>query len=41
MEKINWLAEVEKRRELLIKDTQELLHIKSLLDEGPIIFRKN
>jgi succinyl-diaminopimelate desuccinylase len=33
MEKIDWFAEVEKRKELLIKDTQELLHIKSLLDE--------
>lgn len=27
------MEEVEKRREALIKDTQELLHIKSLLDE--------
>jgi succinyl-diaminopimelate desuccinylase len=31
--KINWMNEVEKRKEDLIKDTQELLHIKSLLDE--------
>jgi succinyl-diaminopimelate desuccinylase len=27
------MSEVEKRKEALIKDTQELLHIKSLLDE--------
>ncbi|MDP4085912.1 MAG: dipeptidase PepV [Bacillota bacterium] len=33
MTNINWMKEVEKRREALIKDTQELLHIKSLLDE--------
>jgi succinyl-diaminopimelate desuccinylase len=31
--KINWIAEVEKRKDLLLKDTQNLLHIKSLLDE--------
>jgi succinyl-diaminopimelate desuccinylase len=31
--KIDWMSEVEKRREELIKDTQNLLHIKSLLDE--------
>lgn len=30
---INWMNEVEKRKEELIKDTQQLLHIKSLLDE--------
>ena len=30
---INWMNEVEKRKEELIKDTQGLLHIKSLLDE--------
>lgn len=30
---MNWLAEIEKRKELLIKDTQELLKIKSVLDE--------
>jgi succinyl-diaminopimelate desuccinylase len=30
---INWMAEVEKRKDDLIKDTQQLLHIKSLLDE--------
>lgn len=33
MAEINWLGEVEKRKDALIKDTQELLHIKSLLDE--------
>lgn len=33
MTKINWMNEVEKRKEELIKDTQELLHIRSLLDE--------
>lgn len=33
MENINWMNEVEKRKEALIKDTQALLHIKSLLDE--------
>jgi succinyl-diaminopimelate desuccinylase len=31
--KIDWMSEVEKRKEELIKDTQRLLHIKSLLDE--------
>jgi succinyl-diaminopimelate desuccinylase len=31
--KINWTHEVEKRKENLLKDTQNLLHIKSLLDE--------
>jgi len=30
---INWMSEVEKRKESFIKDTQGLLHIKSLLDE--------
>jgi succinyl-diaminopimelate desuccinylase len=30
---INWMSEVEKRKDALIHDTQELLHIKSLLDE--------
>ncbi|WML45701.1 dipeptidase PepV [Neobacillus sp. PS3-40] len=33
MTKINWMNEVEKRKDALIKDVQELLHIKSLLDE--------
>lgn len=33
MSKINWMAEVEKRKDDLLKDTQNLLHIKSLLDE--------
>ncbi|MDQ1144696.1 succinyl-diaminopimelate desuccinylase [Bacillus sp. SORGH_AS 510] len=33
MTQINWMHEVEKRKEDLIKDTQGLLHIKSLLDE--------
>ncbi|WP_413308155.1 dipeptidase PepV [Bacillus sp. 1P10SD] len=33
MTQINWMNEVEKRKEELIKDTQGLLHIKSLLDE--------
>ncbi|MDF2859137.1 MAG: dipeptidase PepV, partial [Neobacillus sp.] len=33
MIKIDWMSEVEKRREDLIKDTQNLLQIKSLLDE--------
>ena len=33
MTNINWMNEVEKRKEELIKDTQELLHIRSLLDE--------
>ncbi|MEH7251790.1 dipeptidase PepV [Neobacillus niacini] len=33
MIKINWMDEVEKRKAGLLKDTQNLLHIKSLLDE--------
>ena len=33
MTKINWMDEVEKRKNDLLKDTQNLLHIKSLLDE--------
>ena len=33
MTKINWMDEVEKRKADLLKDTQNLLHIKSLLDE--------
>ncbi len=33
MTQINWMSEVEKRKEALIKDTQGLLHIKSILDE--------
>ncbi|MBO0960331.1 dipeptidase PepV [Neobacillus sp. MM2021_6] len=33
MTEINWMSEVEKRKDSLIKDTQGLLHIKSLLDE--------
>ncbi|MFP5114578.1 dipeptidase PepV [Bacillaceae bacterium C204] len=33
MTSIDWMSEVEKRKESLIKDTQELLHIRSLLDE--------
>ncbi|NHM33107.1 dipeptidase PepV [Neobacillus terrae] len=33
MANINWMNEVEKRKEELIKDTQKLLHIRSLLDE--------
>jgi succinyl-diaminopimelate desuccinylase len=33
LSKINWLNEVEKRKDDLLKDTQNLLHIKSLLDE--------
>lgn len=33
MTTINWLEEAEKRKEALIKDTQRLLHIKSILDE--------
>ncbi|HJV31223.1 MAG TPA: dipeptidase PepV [Bacillales bacterium] len=33
MTNINWMNEVEKRKDALIKDAQELLHIKSLLDE--------
>lgn len=31
--KIDWMKEVESRKEDLIKDTQGLLHIKSVLDE--------
>lgn len=31
--KIDWMKEVESRKEELIKDTQGLLHIKSVLDE--------
>lgn len=31
--KFNWMDEVEKRKDHLLKDTQNLLHIKSLLDE--------
>jgi succinyl-diaminopimelate desuccinylase len=33
LKKIDWMQEVENRKEALIKDTQELLHIKSVLDE--------
>ncbi|MED3564142.1 dipeptidase PepV [Bacillus xiapuensis] len=33
MAKIDWIHEVEKRKEALIKDAQGLLHIKSLLDD--------
>ncbi|SDM28169.1 dipeptidase PepV [Bacillus sp. OK048] len=33
MIKINWMDEVEKRKAELLKDTRNLLHIKSLLDE--------
>ncbi|MEH7331543.1 dipeptidase PepV [Neobacillus drentensis] len=33
MTQINWMSEVEKRKDALIKDTQGLLHIRSLLDE--------
>ncbi|MCQ6278414.1 dipeptidase PepV [Bacillus sp. EB600] len=33
MTKIDWMSEVEKRKEALIMNAQELLHIKSLLDE--------
>lgn len=33
MTNIDWIKEVEKRKESLIKDTQDLLHIRSLLDE--------
>ncbi|THE14809.1 dipeptidase PepV [Bacillus timonensis] len=33
MEQINWLEEVEKRKNQLIKDTQDFLRIKSVLDE--------
>lgn len=36
MTSIDWMSEVEKRKESLIKDTQELLHIRSLLDEEKI-----
>jgi succinyl-diaminopimelate desuccinylase len=32
-DQINWMNEVEKRKEALIQDTQNLLHIKSILDE--------
>lgn len=32
--KINWTEEVEKRKEQLIVDTQKLLQIKSVLEEG-------
>jgi succinyl-diaminopimelate desuccinylase len=32
-EMVDWLKEVESRKEDLIKDTQKLLHIKSILDE--------
>jgi succinyl-diaminopimelate desuccinylase len=32
-EQINWMSEVEKRKDALIKDTQGLLQIKSILDE--------
>ncbi|MFC3883280.1 dipeptidase PepV [Bacillus songklensis] len=34
MENINWLNEVEKRKEQLIQDTQQFLQIKSVLDES-------
>lgn len=33
MAKMDWMSEVEKRKDSLIKDAQELLHIKSVLDE--------
>ncbi|MFK9091134.1 dipeptidase PepV [Bacillus salipaludis] len=33
MTNIDWMSEVEKRKDSLLKDTQGLLHIKSLLDE--------
>jgi succinyl-diaminopimelate desuccinylase len=33
LSKINWMNEVEKRKDDLLKDTKDLLHIKSLLDE--------
>jgi len=33
---IDWLAEVEKRKEQLIKDTQAFLRINSVLDEGSV-----
>jgi succinyl-diaminopimelate desuccinylase len=34
--KIDWMSEVEKRKDALIMNAQELLHIKSLLDEENI-----
>ncbi|KHF39684.1 dipeptidase PepV [Halalkalibacter okhensis] len=34
MEKINWLAEVEKRKEKIINETQDFLRIASVLDES-------
>jgi succinyl-diaminopimelate desuccinylase len=34
MKNINWLNEVEKRKEQLIQDTQRFLQIKSVLDES-------
>lgn len=34
MKEINWLQEVEKRKEALIKDTQAFLQIDSVLDEN-------
>ena len=34
MTSINWTQEVEKRESDLIKDAQDLLKIKSVLDEG-------
>lgn len=36
MTKIDWMSEVDKRKEALIMNAQELLHIKSLLDEENI-----
>ncbi|NRD76164.1 dipeptidase PepV [Bacillus sp. BRMEA1] len=36
MTQINWLKEAENRKEALIKDAQNLLHIKSILDEENI-----
>ncbi|WP_099351938.1 dipeptidase PepV [Fredinandcohnia onubensis] len=33
MEQINWLEEVTKRKDQMIKDTQDFLRIKSVLDE--------
>lgn len=33
MAKVDWMKEVEKRKDALIADAQALLHIKSLLDE--------
>jgi succinyl-diaminopimelate desuccinylase len=33
LQEINWIQEVEKRKDQLIKNTQDLLHIKSILDE--------